>query len=316
MKYLIRPAMAVCLAMISVGLFAQEPTNEAESATAEPTPSQVDSNASDADRNAIGTAIESYIAAFNSRDVPKLIALWSPDGVYISRTSGEQIVGHKQMTEDFTRIFAGDSVPTLAVATESIEFISPSVALERGTATVTYSEQEASQTNYRVVYVKRDGAWLIDRVTEDEIVVPLSNYEQLKDLEWIIGQWVDTGEGLSIAIDCDWTTHQNFISRKYSVSTEQGTESSGLQIIGWDAKQKQIRSWLFDSNGGTITGTWTKRDDRWVVQSVAVLPDGASGSFTSIFRPTEDGNYTWHKINRVLDGRMLPNVPEVIVQRR
>ena len=46
------------------------------------------------------------------------------------------------------------------------------------------------------------------------------------------------------------------------------------------------------------------------------LPDGASGSFTSIFRPTDDGNYTWQKINRVLDGRLLPNINEIVVQRK
>ena len=237
-------------------------------------------------------------------------------GVYISRTSGEAIVGHEGLNEEFTQVFAGEHVPTLAVTTESIEFISPNVALERGSATVTYTDQDITQTDYRVVYVKRNGSWLIDRVTEDEIVVPASNYEQLKDLEWMIGQWIDAGEGITIEMACDWTANQNFISRKYSVSTEQGIESSGLQIIGWDAKQKQIRSWLFDSDGGVITGTWTKGDDRWVVQSVVSLTDGTSGSFTSIFKPSEDGNYTWQKINRVLDGRLLPNIGEVIVQRK
>lgn len=316
MKYLIRPAIVLWLASASVSAIAQEAAKEAEATQTEATEADVESGAVKVDRAAIVAAIESYIAAFNSRDVQKLVSLWSPDGVYISRTSGERITGLEPLTEEFTQIFAGETVPTLAVTTESIEFISPNVALERGSATVTYSDQDVTQTDYRVVYVKRNGSWLIDRVTEDEIVVPLSNYEQLKDLDWMIGQWVDAGEGITIEMECDWTTKQNFISRKYSVSSEEGIESSGLQIIGWDAKQKQIRSWLFDSDGGVITGTWTKGDDRWVVQSVVVLPDGASGSFTSIFRPGEDGNYTWQKINRVLDGRLLPNVGEVLVQRK
>jgi uncharacterized protein (TIGR02246 family) len=306
--------MVLWLVTVSGWAIAQEATKEAKQA--DPPASTVDSNVEDDDSAEIVAAIESYIAAFNSRDVQKLVALWSPEGVYISRTSGERIIGHEGLTEEFTQVFAGERVPTLAVTTESIDFISPNVALERGAATVTYSDQDVSQTDYRVVYVKRDGSWLIDRVTEDEIVVPLSNYEQLKDLEWMIGRWVDAGEGITIEMECDWTTNQNFISRKYSVSTEEGIASTGLQVIGWDAKQKQIRSWLFDSDGGVITGTWTKSDDRWVVQSVVVLPDGASGSFTSIFRPTGDGNYTWQKINRVLDGRLLPNIGEVIVQRK
>ena len=65
-----------------------------------------------------------------------------------------------------------------------------------------------------------------------------------------------------------------------------------------------------------INGTWTKRDDRWVVQSVATLADGSTGSFTSVFRPLDDGNFTWQKLNRVLDGKLLPNIDEIVVQRK
>ena len=36
--------------------------------------------------------------AFNSRDVDKLVSLWSPNGVYTSRTTGEATVGREAMT--------------------------------------------------------------------------------------------------------------------------------------------------------------------------------------------------------------------------
>jgi uncharacterized protein (TIGR02246 family) len=278
---------------------AQDAANEADDATAE-----------------IKAAIQSYIAAFNARDVAKLVAHWSPEGVYISRTSGERVVGSEALTAEFTAMFAGDNVPRLAATTESIEFISPNVALERGTATVTRAEADVVESNYKVVYVKREGMWLIDRVTDDEIVVPSSNYEQLKELEWLVGEWVDDGDGITIEVDCKWTRNRNFISRSYTVSNGADVESSGLQIIGWDPQQKQIRSWLFDSDGGFIKGTWNKRGDRWIVQSVATLADGGSGSFTGVFRPLEDGNYSWQKVNQVVDGKLLPNVDEILVQRK
>jgi uncharacterized protein (TIGR02246 family) len=264
----------------------------------------------------IEAASQAYVVAYNARDVEKLVSLWAPEGVYISRTSGDQIVGREAMTKEFTAVFAGDQIPTLAATTESIEFISPNVALERGTALVTHAEDEVVETDYRVVYVKQGGAWLIDRVTEDEITVPSSHYEHLKDLDWLVGQWVDAGEGITIQIECKWTENQNYLSRIYSVSTDQGAASSGLQVIGWDPNQKLIRSWLFDSDGGFISGTWTQRDDRWVVQSVATLADGGTGSYTSIFRPTDEANYTWQKINRVIDGKILPNIDEIVVLRQ
>ena len=264
----------------------------------------------------IQAAIESYVAAFNAKDVATLVELWSPDGVYISRSSGEQLVGREVMTKEFSEQFGAETVPQLAVETESIDFVSPNVAIERGLATVTYGADEISETSYRVVYVKRDGKWLIDRVTEESRTAADSHAEQLKELEWLIGDWVDVGEGVSIDMSCQWARNRNYISRKYQVHAEGLFSSSGLQIIGWDAAKQQICSWLFDSEGGFVKGTWTKSDDQWVVQSVATLADGAEGSFTSIFRPTDDGNYTWRKINRVVDGKLLPNLEEIVVQRK
>ncbi len=92
---------------------------------------------------------------------------------------------------------------------------------------------------------------------------------------------------------------QNFIASQYKI-TEDAVESSGLQVIGWDAKDKKIKSWLFDSDGGVVTGTWNKRDDGWSVSSVATLGGGESGSFTGILRLKDDGSFSWEKINQVV----------------
>ena len=294
-----RSFVVVGLAMASLGANGQDAATENEKAAAE-----------------VSAAVHSYIAAFNARDVDKLVSHWSPQGVYISRNTGERVIGHEALAVEFAAMFAGSGILKLAGTTESIELISPNVALERGTATVTREEADVTESRYSVVFVKSGKKWLIDRVTDEEIIVQPSNYQHLKDLEWLVGEWVDEGDGTAIEVACRWTKNQNFISRTYTVSSHGNVESTGLQIIGWDPQAKQIRSWLFDSDGGFIKGTWAKRDDRWVVQAVATLPDGGSGSFTSIFRPTEDGSYTWEKINRVLDGQLLPNVDEIVVRRK
>ena len=89
-----------------------------------------------------------------------------------------------------------------------------------------------------------------------------------------------------------------------------------LYLCYGDPKHKQIRSWLFDSNGGFVIGTWTKKGDRWFVQSVATLAEGSAGSFTSIFRPSNPDSYVWQKVHRIVDGEVLPNIDEVVVTRR
>lgn len=292
-----------------------KPAVESEADKATETAAEPATDVRTADLQKIEAAIESYVTAFNGKDVDKLVSLWAPDGVYVSQSSGDQLTGHDELKKDFQSIFANEDAPKLAVETESIEFISPNVALERGMATVT-GKDFVDQTAYRVVYVERDGRWLIDRVTEESVVVKPSNYEHLQGLDFIVGQWVAEIDGTTIEIDCQWTTNQNYLSRKYRVLTDGNVESSGLQIIGWDAKNEQIRSWLFDSEGGFVKGTWTQRDNEWIVQSVATLADGASGSSTSIYSQLDADTVAWRKTNRVVDGKLLPNTEEVTVYRQ
>ncbi|MDG2224487.1 MAG: SgcJ/EcaC family oxidoreductase [Rubripirellula sp.] len=264
----------------------------------------------------IESAIAMYADAFNSRELEKLANSWTENGVYISRVHSERVDGREAMTAQFKTLFeSSEEVGKLTLLSESIDFVSPRVAVETGRATVAYQDQ-ITETSYETVFVKDGDKWLIDRVTEQETPATPLRYEKLKGLDWLIGQWVDNGEGFTIEIDCNWTSNQTYISRKYSVTTSDGVTSSGLQLIGWDQKQEKIRSWLFDSDGGFVSGVWTQRDNKWKVQSVATLADGSAGSFVGVFRPTDDGNYTWQKINQVIDGELLPNLDEVTVIRK
>ncbi len=290
-----------------------EATNSA-GAAAEPANAQ-DANPEEA---AVRQAIASYVDAFNQRNAERLAAHWSPDGVYISRDSGEQVVGRAAMIQEFSTMLQGEDLPQLGVVTESLQFVSPNVALERGVATVTQPDGSVDRTDYSVVFIKRDGQWLIDRVTEatkvEEEPEP-SHYEHLKGLDWMVGEWVDEEDEFTITTVCRWTRNQNYLSRMYQVEVDGEVTSSGMQIIGWDPQKKQIRSWLFDSAGVFVQGTWSQKKDRWIVASVAVLADGGSGSFTAIFRPIDEQRFGWQKVNQIVDGELLPNLDEVIVSR-
>jgi uncharacterized protein (TIGR02246 family) len=264
----------------------------------------------------IEKAVAMYATAFNARELENVANSWTENGVYISQILGERVDGRKAMAAKFKALFENsDNLGKLTLVSDSIDLISPRVAFESGRAIV-IGEDETTETNYETIFVKDGDKWLIDRVTEKEASSAPLRYEKLKGLEWMIGQWIDAGEGFTIEIDCNWTSNQTYISRKYSVTTSGGVSSSGLQIIGWDQNKQQIRSWLFDSDGGFVTGVWTERDGKWKVQSVATLADGSVGSFVGVFRLTDDGNYTWQKVNQMIDGELLPNLDEVKVIRK
>jgi len=267
------------------------------------------------DEAAIRKAVESYVAAFNQGDAKALAGLWSPEAVYTNPMSGEQVVGREAIEQQFTAIFTEAKGTQLEAKTETIQFISPNVAVEQGTAKVIRPDQQPADSEYSAVYVKRDGQWLLDRVTEEDIPVVPTHYEQLKELEWMIGTWIDQDEENRIETTCQWTKNQNFMTRWFTVSVRDRIEMAGVQIVGWDPAAKQIRSWVFDSDGGFGEGVWSKKDTRWYVQATGTLPDGSKTSSVNIITYVDDNTFTWQSVNREAGGEILPNVDEVVVVR-
>jgi len=271
----------------------------------------------DDDRAAIEAAVASYVRAFNARDANALAEHWSPEGVYTSRLGGEQITGREALAEEFAAQFEEEKDAKLEVTTESIEFLSPNVAMERGTATVTEPETEPARSRYVAVFVRREGRWLIDRVSEEEeLPEPPSHFEQLEDLEWMVGDWIDREGGEAITTQCQWTRNRNFLVRAFMVSIEDRVDVTGMEFVGWDPARKQIRSWVFDSDGGFAEGSWSRSGARWLVKTKATLPDGRTGSSTTILRPLDEGSFTWQQVNRVVVGQLLPNIDEVVIVRQ
>jgi uncharacterized protein (TIGR02246 family) len=269
------------------------------------------------DEAAIRKNAEAYVAAYNNKDAKSLAALWSPDAVYMDPSTGASAVGRAEIEKVFAAILAELGGAKLEVNVESVSFVSPNVAIENGTARIVGAEVEPENSRYTAVNVKRDGRWLLDRISEEEPPPPPpSNYEHLKELEWMIGSWIDQDEGATIQTDCQWTKNQNFITRSFAVVVGDQVDMSGMQVIGWDPAAKQIRSWVFDSVGGFGEGKWTRKDNRWLIQQTSTLPDGRKSSAVNIITYLDDDQCTWQSIQREVEGDLLPNVDEVLVVRK
>ncbi len=268
------------------------------------------------DEAAIRKAVESYVAAFNQGDAKALAAMWSPDAVYSNPLSDVQVVGREAIETQFATIFAEAKGIKLEATTEAVQFVSPNVAVEQGTAKLIRPDQAPEESEYTAVYVKRDGLWLLDRVSEEDVAVPApSPYEHLKELGWIIGRWVDQDDQATVVTECNWTKNNSFITRSFTIQIRDRIDMAGMQIIGWDPSTKQIRSWVFDSDGGFGQATWTKKDDRWNITQSGVLPDGRKSSAVNIITRLDDNTCTIQSVNRMVDGQLQPNVDEVIIVR-
>jgi uncharacterized protein (TIGR02246 family) len=268
------------------------------------------------DEASIRKSDEAYVTAYNNQDAKALAALWSPEAVYVDPETGEVSVGREEIEKEFADTFTALKGAKLEVNVDSIRFLSPNVAVENGTARIISPNEEPDESTYSALFVKRDGQWLLDRVTEEEPPEPApSSYEQLKELEWMIGSWIDQDEDATIQTDCEWTKNQNFINRSFAVVVGDQVDLAGMQIIGWDPAAKQIRSWIFDSDGGFAEGKWTRKGDRWLIHQKGTLPDGSKSSAVNVITRVDDNSFTWQSVQREINGDILPNVGEVLVVR-
>jgi uncharacterized protein (TIGR02246 family) len=294
----IRLVLAAPLYLIAtVSVLAQQPSNQST------------------DEAAIRKAAASYAEVFNKHDAKALAEHWSPDAVYTNRSTGEEVIGRPAIAEQFTALFKEQPGLKVEVSVTSVQFVSPNVAIEQGTAKKLAPNAAPEETEYSAVNVKRDGKWLLDRVTDKSKEVASSNYEQLKVLEWMVGKWGTDSDNAQVEVDCNWTKNQNFLTRAFKISIDDDS-FSGMQIIGWDPAAKAIRSWTFDSNGTFTDGTWQQRKGRWFIRNRGTLPDGRAATMVNVMKPVDDNSFTWQTIERTAGSELLPNIDEIAIVRR
>jgi uncharacterized protein (TIGR02246 family) len=269
-----------------------------------------------AEEAAIRKAAASYVEAFNKGDAKALADHWSPDAVYTNRTTGEEVVGRAAISEQFTAQFKQQPGLKLEVMVASVQFVSPNVAIEQGTTKLLAPNAEPEEIEYSAVNVKRDGKWLLDRVTDKSKENIQTHYEQLKALEWMIGSWTDEAGDAQVELDCHWTKNKNFLTRAFKIYIEGQIDFSGMQVIGWDAAAKTIRSWTFDSNGTFAEATWEHRGGRWFIRNRGVLPDGRSATMINVMKPVDEKSFTWQTIERTAGGELQPNIDEILIVRK
>jgi hypothetical protein len=134
----------------------------------------------------------------------------------------------------------------------------------------------------------------------------------------MIGSWHDRDPrpAVEIQTDCAWTKNKNFMTRSFAVAIGDQVNKSGMQILGWDPNSKQIHSWVFDSDGGFGEGTWTHKENKWLIQNTATLPDGGKATSLNIMTELDENSFKWESVNRDIDGELQPNIEPVLVVRK
>ena len=107
-------------------------------------------------------------------------------------------------------------------------------------------------------------------------------HDRLKDLEWMVGEWVDEGSGFRGPGRLPVVGGRELPDPIFTVKSQGKPVMTVSQRIGWDPLARQIRSWEFDSEGGFGEGRWSRDGDRWVIKHTGVRPEGTPASSTNI----------------------------------
>ena len=272
------------------------------------------SESSEQDETLVKNTFKSYVTDFNAHDVKKIAALWTPDATYIDVTSGEVIQGKAEIEASFKEQFQKQGNVSLKVDLEVVELQSqqPNMATVKGKSFITAPNQPESQAVFVAELTKSAASstassWLFHKVVELEIQQPSSHYEQLKELEWLVGKWGVKNDFIEFSSFIKWDENKNFLIQNFSLVVLGQKNISGQQIIGWDPIKKKIISWMFDSDGGYGEGTWTKQDSHWYVGMSFTLPNGKKASATQIYNKIDDRSFIFSSEDRDVGGALLPN---------
>jgi uncharacterized protein (TIGR02246 family) len=295
-------ALAVLFATAALG----------DEATKQSTPP---AQAPSADEQAVRLLADAFVKAYNAGDAKAVAALFVADGEIVNEAR-ESRQGQAEIERAFGEFFQSHPKAKIAVSIESVRVLSPTTAVEDGDSTVTSpSGQTIERNRYMVVYAKQDGAWKM-ATARDLPGEPASSAEELKDLQWLIGDWVDETSGATVVTSYRSAEDGRAILSDFHVRVAGKPAMTGTQRIAWDPSTRKLHSWVHDSEGGFAEGVWTRDGKRWIVKVNGVSHDGRVASSTNVLTHVGKDRMTWQSRDRVVGDELMPNVDPVVVVRK
>jgi uncharacterized protein (TIGR02246 family) len=307
--------IAVGLALIGIcpGLRAQEDPRAAAGPAAAQAPGQPPERAED--RGAIAALDAAYAKAFNAGDAAAAAATFTEDALVVDE-QGQRIEGRAHIQDQLAEGFADNPGSKVVIQTQALRFLGPDTALEEGRTIITPAVGGAPEvTRFTAVHVRRDGRWLLSTV-HDELARDVTPHDRLKELEWMVGDWINESQDSVVLTTCKWADGGNFLVREFTIKMQGRPVLSGTQRIGWDPTRQQFKTWIFDTEGGFGEGYWTRMGDQWVIKAEGVRQDGLHASVTNTITRLGKDRASWRSVDRTLGGAAVPGADEFTIVRK
>lgn len=312
MYVLSKQSIAILLVAISAVCIASIPKSQKTSADAGGAAESVQKP--DPLRETILANAKAFMDAFNNHDAAKLGGMFT-DNSEVVEENGDVLRGRKKIQAEYAEIFKRNPKGRISLAVDDVRIVDEGIAIEDGRlVTFPDGKNAAYESRYQVVHVNRKGRWLIAQSRTLE-TSSISHHEHLKELSWMLGDWINEGDNSVVETTCEWSKDGNFLLRKFTVKIAGQPEMNGVQRIGWDPLTGQFKSWVFDSEGGYAQGLWSRVGDNWVVQARGVQQDGTVVTATNQFSYLDKDRLRWVSVHRLAGNEQLPDVSVVMIRK-
>ncbi len=314
-------SLVVAIGATGSGLNAQESTTrvpadpaaaQAPAAKSAVTP-QVDRGD---DEKAIHALLDEFVKAFNAGNAGATADTYTETALVVDER-GERVEGRAAIRDQYAASFADNPGSTIAIKVDALRFLGPETALEQGRTTITPAGGAGAPeiTRFTAIYVKQGGHWR-QAAVRDELAQDLTPHERLKELEWLVGDWINESEAAVVSTSCGWAKGGHFLDREFTVKTAGQPILSGTQRIGWDPLRQQFKTWIFDSGGGHGEGYFTRTGNQWVVKVEGVGREGKPVSATNIITRQGKDRMSWQSTERTVGGSAVPGIEEFTIVRK
>jgi uncharacterized protein (TIGR02246 family) len=271
------------------------------------------------DEKPIRDAVEGFQKLYSGGDAAALAGLFVDDATVVD-PDGKATKGKAAVAQMYTDAFKESPGLKLEAKVDEVRFLTAEVARVEGHSKLSSTTGAADDdfTKFSALLVQRDGGWRIAEIREYAApAADIAPYERLRDLEWMVGDWIDESDNNRVRSTVRWADNKSFLIRTYKVDIPGQAGSSGTMIIGWDPQSGQIKSWLFDSNGGHGDGLWTQTGEKeWVVKAQGVLLDGRPTSATQIHTIINKDSVKTSSIDRIIGGQVAPDILDIVMVRQ
>jgi uncharacterized protein (TIGR02246 family) len=273
--------------------------------------------AADAGERALRDRLDVYAKAYNAHNAAGVADLFTDDATLVDLDGGT-VRGKEAIGAQFAAGFAESSSYTLEPTIDSIRFLTPDVAQVEGLAKFTAANASPTQNRFVLLAVRKDQAWKIAEIRDLPVAAEdIPPADRLKELEWMVGEWVDQRGDLEIHSTFEWGENKAYLTRRTTANSGGEKAQSSLMIVAWDPKGGQIHSWMFDSDGSRTEGIWTRASDsQWIIRAEGVSSDGSPSSATQIVTIVGKDAVKTSSVDRIIDDQVAQDTDEVLMVRK